>query len=107
VVIKKGEHGAILIGRDAVCPLPAYPVEGVRDPTGAGDCFAGGMMGYLARAGDTGTETFKAALASGTVLSSFEVEDFGVRRLMDVTREEVQSRFLRYCSLLKVEGDGF
>ncbi len=107
VVIKKGEHGALLVTREKVCPLPAYPVAVVRDPTGAGDCFAGGLMGYLARAGNAETETFKAALACATVISSFDVEDFGVRRLLATSRQEVQSRFQEYCSLLRVESEGF
>ena len=95
--------------------LLAFPVHDVRDPTGAGDSFAGGLMGYLARAGDpraapsaSGTNfgssaNFKAALATGTVLASFTVEDFGVRRLLRATAEEIEARFREYCSLLRVD----
>jgi len=103
VVVKKGEHGGILFTQDRVVPLPAYPVHQVRDPTGAGDSFAGGLMGYLARAGNTDGASFKAALAMGTVLASFAVEDFGVRRLLEATPAEMESRYREYCSLLRID----
>ena len=103
VVVKKGEHGALLFTGDAVVPLPAFPVEDVRDPTGAGDSFAGGLMGYLARRGDIGPAAFKAALANGTVLASFAVEDFGIRRLLEARPDEVSARLREYCNLLRIE----
>jgi sugar/nucleoside kinase (ribokinase family) len=103
VVVKKGEHGGILFSRQSVVPLPAYPVHDVRDPTGAGDSFAGGLMGYLARSGGVERASFKAALATGTVLASFTVEDFGVRRLLQARKSEIEARYREYCSLLKVE----
>src|SRR5262245_13928783 len=103
VVVKKGGHGGMLFTRDGVVPLPAYPVIDVRDPTGAGDSFAGGLMGYLARAGSLEGSVFKSALATATVLASFVVEDFGVRRLLEARREEVEARYREYCSLLRVE----
>jgi sugar/nucleoside kinase (ribokinase family) len=93
----------MLFTRDGVVPLPAYPVTDVRDPTGAGDSFAGGLMGYLARAGSLEQPVFKSALATATVLASFVVEDFGVRRLLAARREEIDSRYREYCSLLRVE----
>ncbi len=102
VVIKKGEHGALLITRDRVIPLPAFPVDQVRDPTGAGDSFAGGLMGCLAGRGSAGEAEFKAALASATVLASFTVEDFGVRRLLAITPRDLEARIEEYCSLLSV-----
>lgn len=103
VVVKKGEHGGMLFTREGVVPLPAYPVTDVRDPTGAGDSFAGGLMGFLVRAGSVEPPIFKCALATATVLASFVVEDFGVRRLLEARREEVEARYREYCSLLRVE----
>ncbi len=103
VVIKKGEHGAILFTPGSVVPLPAFPVRELRDPTGAGDSFAGGLMGYLAKAGNTEPPTFKAALAYATVVASFCVEDFGTNRLQKAARGEIDERFQRYCSLLRVD----
>jgi sugar/nucleoside kinase (ribokinase family) len=103
VVVKKGEHGGVLFTREAVVPLPAYPVTEVRDPTGAGDSFAGGLMGYLARAGSVEPTVVKSALATATVLASFVVEDFGVRRLLEARRDEIDARYREYCSLLRVD----
>jgi cytidine kinase len=103
VVVKKGEHGAILFTRDGVYPLPAFPVDEVRDPTGAGDSFAGGLMGCLAARGDVEPGSFKAALATATVLASFTVEDFGVRRLLSLSRDDVNVRLKEYSELLRVD----
>jgi sugar/nucleoside kinase (ribokinase family) len=103
VVVKKGEHGAVLFTGDAVVPLPAYPLEVVRDPTGAGDSFAGGLMGCLARSGDISPARVKAALAAGTVIASFTVEDFGVSRLLAATPEEVEARLREYRSLIHID----
>jgi sugar/nucleoside kinase (ribokinase family) len=102
VVIKKGEHGALLFTADRVVPLPAFPIHDVRDPTGAGDSFAGGLMGRLASEGSVGEAEFKNALASATVMASFTVEDFGVRRLLEISPDELESRIDEYCSLLSV-----
>ncbi|HFE53390.1 MAG TPA: sugar kinase [Bacteroidetes bacterium] len=92
VVVKKGEHGALLAHGDSLFWAPAYPVENVVDPTGAGDTFAGGMMGYLARAGEVNETTLRRALMYGTALASFCVEDFSMRRLKTLTLEEVVQR---------------
>jgi sugar/nucleoside kinase (ribokinase family) len=104
VVVKKGEHGAILFEREHIIPLPAYPVRAVRDPTGAGDSFAGALMGHLARTADaTGgvsTRAFKEALAYGAVAASFTVEDFGVARLAEAREAEVRERFEKYREIL-------
>jgi sugar/nucleoside kinase (ribokinase family) len=100
VIVKKGEHGAILFERGKIIPLPAYPVRGVRDPTGAGDSFAGAVMGHLARTyggrGGIETRAFKEALAHGTVAASFTVEDFGVSRLAAVGEPEARRRYEDY-----------
>jgi len=92
VVIKKGSNGSLLFV-DGVChPLPAYPTTDVNDPTGAGDSFAGGMMGYLAAADDISTQTIKRAVLFGTVMASFNIEDFSMRRYDTLTREEIDRR---------------
>jgi sugar/nucleoside kinase (ribokinase family) len=104
VIVKKGEHGAILFEREHIIPLPAYPVRAVRDPTGAGDSFAGALMGHLARVttggSSVGTRAFKEALAHGTVAASFTVEDFGVARLAEAEEVEARERFERYRDIL-------
>ena len=104
VVIKKGEHGAILFDRDQIVPLPAYPVSTVRDPTGAGDSFAGALMGHVARSAGLPIEprVLKAALAHGTVAASFTVEDFGVRRIAEVTESDALARFEKYREYLSL-----
>jgi sugar/nucleoside kinase (ribokinase family) len=92
VVVKKGEHGAFLFARDRSFALPSYPLEVVRDPTGAGDSFAGGLMGALAAAGGTKTADVVAAMVYGTVTASFAVSEFGLDALAKVTRAEVEAR---------------
>lgn len=100
VILKKGEHGAMLISRDGVYPLPAYPTEVVHDPTGAGDTFAGGLMGYLASQGEATFATLRKAIQYGTVVSSFNVEDYGLDRLRTVKREEVDHRLRTFTDLI-------
>ena len=102
VVLKKGEHGAILFTREQRVPLPAYPTATVADPTGAGDSFAGAMMGYLARCGAVDEKTLKESMAYGTVAASFTVEDFGTRRILAVSEAEARSRFDEYCRFLRI-----
>lgn len=93
VVIKKGEHGCMMASQRDTFVLPAYPTEAVVDPTGAGDSFAGGMMGYLATQGNTTPATIKRALAFGTVVASYTVSDFSVEGLRGLTREQIDSRW--------------
>ena len=93
VVLKKGEHGAFLVGEDVHFSLPAYPVENVVDPTGAGDSFAGGFMGYLASTRNTDASTLKRAMLYGTVTASFCVEGFSVEELTARHRGQVEARF--------------
>jgi sugar/nucleoside kinase (ribokinase family) len=102
VVVKKGEHGAIYVSPEETVALPAFPTDKVIDPTGAGDSFAGGFMGALAAAGELTDENVKMALAQAMVTASFTVEDFGLRRLGAVTREERESRFDAYASMLRL-----
>ena len=92
LVVKKGSNGALLF-LDGICyPLPAYPTDLVKDPTGAGDSFAGGMMGYLADADDLSPVTVKRAVLHGTVMASFNIEDFSMRRYDTLSREDVDRR---------------
>jgi sugar/nucleoside kinase (ribokinase family) len=95
-VIKKGEHGALLFYEDQVFVAPALPLEEVFDPTGAGDSFAGGMMGYLARQGEVTFDNLKNAIIYGSTLASFCVEDFGPRRLLTLTKDEIRQRYLAF-----------
>ena len=93
VIIKKGEHGVVFISRHGVFGAPALLLEAVKDPTGAGDSFAGGFMGYLAETGDLSFAGIRRALIHGTAVASFTVESLGVDRLASVTRDEVEARY--------------
>jgi len=92
VVVKKGEHGSILIEGDRAFVLPARLTEFVRDPTGAGDSFGGGMMGWVAKTGDVSLESIKRGVLYGTVIASFCVEDFSLRRLQEISLEDIEGR---------------
>jgi sugar/nucleoside kinase (ribokinase family) len=92
VVVKKGEHGAILFARDFMFFAPGYPLEDIYDPTGAGDAFAGGFVGYLARAGVLDAEHLRRAMIYGSAMGSFAVERFGVERLVSLTDAEIAER---------------
>ncbi len=100
VLIKKGEHGAVAVSDEGIFVAAAYPLESVKDPTGAGDSFAGGFMGSIAQMGDTSWAGIKRAMVFGSVIASFTVEDFGVRRLLTVSRDEIHERYeiLRQCT---------
>jgi sugar/nucleoside kinase (ribokinase family) len=94
VVAKQGEYGAALFTEDTFFALPAFPLETVRDPTGAGDSFAGGFLGYLdSRDGATDESTLRRAMTYGSVLASFNVEEFGTERVQRLTREEIDERY--------------
>ena len=93
VIIKKGEHGAISVTESSFFSTPAYPLTQVTDPTGAGDSFAGGMLGYLASTGDTSEEGIRSAMVYGTVVASFNIEDFSINRQKDVQFSEISSRY--------------
>jgi len=103
VVIKKGEHGALLFYKDDVFYAPALPLEAVFDPTGAGDTFAGGFAGYLAKTGDYSYESMKNAIIYGSALASFCVEKFGTERLMELSKKEVQQRLHQFKSLTQFD----
>jgi sugar/nucleoside kinase (ribokinase family) len=103
LLIKRGEYGIIQFSGDSVFAVPAYPLEDVTDPTGAGDCFAGGFMGELARSGDTSPAGLRRAIVYGSVMGSFVVEDFGPRRLLKLTREDIERRYRQFVSLTEIE----
>ncbi|MEQ8838486.1 MAG: PfkB family carbohydrate kinase, partial [Lacipirellulaceae bacterium] len=100
VVIKKGEHGAMFFGEHETYVLQAFPTESVIDPTGAGDSFAGGMMGYLAEQDNFDPETLKTAMAYGILVASFNVEGFGLERMHEITRDDIEKRLEDYRRML-------
>ena len=99
LVIKRGEHGALMVHENFLFSVPAYPLEEVQDPTGAGDCFAGGFMGYLAGAGKINDTTLRSAMVYGSVMGSFVVEKFGVDRLRTLKRAEILKRAKLFSKL--------
>ncbi len=99
LVIKRGEHGALMVHNNFLFSVPAFPLEEVHDPTGAGDSFAGGFMGYLASAGAVNEQTLRRAMVYGSVMGSFTVERFGVERLAKVKRAEIHARARRFLKL--------
>jgi sugar/nucleoside kinase (ribokinase family) len=103
VIIKKGEHGALLFYNDRIFAAPALPLDEVFDPTGAGDTFAGGFMGYLASTDDTSFENMKRAIIAGSALASFCVEKFGTERLTEITKLELELRIYRFVNLAAFE----
>jgi sugar/nucleoside kinase (ribokinase family) len=105
VVIKKGEHGAFMFTQDSIFFAPAYPLESVFDPTGAGDSFAGGFMGYLAKSGDLSEANLRRAVIHGSVMGSFAVEKFSVTRLLEVTPQDIQRRVADFYRLTSFEQD--
>lgn len=101
VIVKKGEHGSMLVTRSSVFLLPAYPVEDVRDPTGAGDTFAGGFMGRLAAGGRVGESAIRSAMVYGGVVASFGVEAFSLDRLARLTGREIAARVERFRKMCR------
>ena len=99
LLVKRGEYGALQFSAGDVFAVPAYPLEHVVDPTGAGDCFAGGMFGSLAESGTSDRRALRRAIVFGSVLASFCVEDFGPNRLRTLTREQVDRRFRQFMAL--------
>ena len=100
VIIKKGEHGAMFFSEHETYVLPAFPTQNVVDPTGAGDSFAGGMMGYLSERDNFDPETLKTAMAYGILVASFNVEGFGLERLTEITRADIDERMEEYRKML-------
>jgi sugar/nucleoside kinase (ribokinase family) len=100
VIIKKGEHGAFLFDRDSIFFAPAYPLEQVFDPTGAGDSFAGGFMGWLAKTDDLSLNNMRRAVVYGSAMGSFAVEKFSFERLLEVTPADLTHRFNDFRTLV-------
>ncbi len=99
LLIKRGEYGVLQFTDSSVFATPAFPLEEVFDPTGAGDSFAGGFVGYLARTGDHSERGLRRAIAYGSVVASFAVEDFGLRRMIPLTLQEIEDRYRRFLAL--------
>ncbi len=103
VVIKKGEHGAFMFTRSSVFFAPAFPLESVFDPTGAGDSFAGGFIGYLARTDDLSEASLRRAVVHGSAMGSFVVEGFSITRLMEISRADIDARVADFHKLVSFE----
>ena len=103
LIIKKGEHGALLFHEDEVFFAPALPLEDVFDPTGAGDTFAGGFIGHLARTRDISFGNMKTAIIVGSAMASFCVEKFGTQRLKEITKEDIDKRLMQFRQLVNFE----
>ena len=104
VIVKKGEHGAVLVHQDGIAVVPAFPLDqnGVTDPTGAGDSFAGGFMGYIAASGKLDFDTMQAGMAWGTVTASFTLGSFGLDGLCATTSDELHARMIEFKTIAKV-----
>ena len=103
LIIKKGEHGALLFHEDQIFSAPALPLEDVFDPTGAGDTFAGGFIGYIAKTDDISFENMKRAVIWGSAMASFTVEKFGTERIANLTTEEINARLEEFKNLIRVD----
>ncbi|HMS01728.1 MAG TPA: PfkB family carbohydrate kinase [Gemmatimonadaceae bacterium] len=105
VIIKKGEHGAFMFTRESVFFAPAYPLESVFDPTGAGDSFAGGFIGYLASTGDLSERGMRRAVVVGSAMGSFAVEKFSNQRLLEISRDDIERRIEEFRQLVAFDTD--
>jgi sugar/nucleoside kinase (ribokinase family) len=103
LIIKKGEHGALLFHGDQIFYAPALPLEDVFDPTGAGDTFAGGFIGHLAKTKDISFENMKTAIIVGSAMASYCVEKFGAERLREITREDIDKRLAQFRELVNFD----
>lgn len=99
VIIKKGEHGALLFGKNSVFCVPAFLLESVFDPTGAGDTFAGGFIGFLARCGKITDANLRKAVVYGTIMATFAVEKFSVQRLLEINKNDIRKRLKKFVTL--------
>jgi sugar/nucleoside kinase (ribokinase family) len=104
VVIKRGEYGSLLLSGGQFFFAPAYPLEAVFDPTGAGDTFAGGFMGYLARQDAIDPSALRRAMVRGATMASFTVEDFSLDRLKRLDSHEIESRLIVFADMVRLEG---
>jgi hypothetical protein len=99
LIIKKGEHGALLFNGNSVFCAPAYLMESISDPTGAGDTFAGGFIGYLAKKGKVTEENLRKAVVYGSIMATFTVEDFSLNRLANIKKQDIEKRYKEFCCL--------
>ena len=106
LVIKRGEHGALAFFRDEMFSVPAYPLKDVVDPTGAGDSFAGGLMGYLTRHGKVDAQSFRQAILMGRVMASYNVQDFSLGRLAELSPSLIRERIREFNRLMHVNIEG-
>ena len=106
LVIKRGEHGALVFHNDEIFAAPAFPLDVVKDPTGAGDSFAGGMLGFLAQQGNLDSTTLRQAVIVGSTLASFAVQDFSLDRFRTLTHADIQSRFKAFHQLTQFSAKG-
>ncbi len=107
LIIKKGEHGALLFGEDKIFAAAAYPLESISDPTGAGDTFAGGFTGYLSRSGDLSFDNMKRAVIYGSAVASFCVQEYSTKKIENLTKEEIQKRFKEFHEITRFDDAGF
>ena len=103
LIIKKGEHGALLFNKDQVFFAPALPLEEVFDPTGAGDSFAGGFIGYISQTRDISFDNLKRAIIFGSAMASFSVEKFGTERIQNLSAKEVDERVQQFIDLVQFD----
>lgn len=103
IIIKRGEYGALMFNGGSVFSAPAYPLESIFDPTGAGDSFAGGLMGYIANTDDASESNIRQAIIFGSVMASFNVEDFSLNRMRTLTLKEIQERYRQFKQLTHFE----
>ncbi len=103
IVIKRGEHGVSLFNNGSIFSTPAFMLEDFKDPTGAGDSFAGGFMGHLARTGDFSEDNLRRAVVYGSVMASFAVEEFGLKRLLELTPQEIEGRVREFAQLTRFD----
>jgi sugar/nucleoside kinase (ribokinase family) len=106
VVVKRGEYGALLWHREDIFFAPAFPLEEVNDPTGAGDTFAGGLLGYLAATGSFEPDSVRRGVVVGSVLASYVVQAFGPEHLLTVTRDDVAQRMERFWTMIRLDPEG-
>ncbi len=106
LIVKRGEHGATLFTKDGIFMAPAFPILTISDPTGAGDSFAGGMMGYLARRGEYSLDVLRQAIMMGSTMASFAVEDFSLDRFRTLQDDDIRLRFHEFQSLTSFEVSG-
>jgi sugar/nucleoside kinase (ribokinase family) len=103
IIVKRGEYGVFMMSEEELFLAPAFPLEDVFDPTGAGDTFAGGFMGYLANVGDTSFDTLKQAIVMGTVMASFNVEEFSINRIKKLGYDEIKERYSAFKGCMQFD----